>query len=81
MVGYGELVRGTLLSGQVFDSKDYPGRHWVIRWTEATLPNGDKHPVCIEGSFEHTQCPNGGARICPKIQGYAQKQWDHPIIP
>jgi serine/threonine protein kinase len=78
--GSGELVRGTLLSGRVFTYGGAPNG-WEIRWTEATLPNGDKHPVCIEGGLDFRECPSGGGRICPEILVDAVKQWEGLIIP
>jgi serine/threonine protein kinase len=83
--GAGKLVRGTLLAGHVFDHLDDPGTTWELRWTEATLPNGDKHPVCIEGGQQRgvTVCPNGGGnnRICPEIQGDIVERWNERLIP
>jgi hypothetical protein len=46
--GRGKLVKGTLLSGRVFQRQI---GQWTVafRWNEATLPDGSKHPVCMEG--------------------------------
>ncbi|HVG61375.1 MAG TPA: serine/threonine-protein kinase [Hyalangium sp.] len=79
--GSGKLVRGTLLAGHVFELPDSPGKVWELRWTEATLPNGDKHPVCIEGGQDSTNCPTGGRQICPEIFGDIVKRWTVGIVP
>jgi hypothetical protein len=79
--GRGKLVRGTLLSGQVFESPYDAEEVWELRWTEATLPNGDKHPVCIEGGSDNAKCPNGGRRLCPDMWVNTVKKWTVPVIP
>jgi serine/threonine-protein kinase len=83
MEGSGKLVRGTLLSGRVFLGTEGDGDRWVLRWTEATLPNGDKHPVCIESgqNFYRSECPNGSGRVCSKLNSRFVERWDRPIIP
>ena len=84
--GSGKLAKGTLLKGRVFDHRTNldPGEKgsWVYRWTEATLPNGDKHPVCIEGSFGKGTCPDGrNNQACAVHFGDPVKRWETSIIP
>lgn len=80
--GSGELVKGTLLTGRVFDHKYRTGKQWVYRWTEATLPNGDKYPVCIEEGSSRGTCPDGSKnRACAVLHAGPVKQWDIDIIP
>lgn len=45
--GRGKLVKGSVLSGRVFQQQL---ERWSLayRWNEATLPDGSKYPVCIE---------------------------------
>ncbi|WP_224367660.1 serine/threonine protein kinase [Hyalangium versicolor] len=46
----GKLVEGSLLSGRVFHAPDGESRSGIFyRWNEATLPDGSKYPVCLEG--------------------------------
>ncbi len=59
------LPPGTLLAGYFFKSPlpGSPPNGVDARWTEATLPDGTKYPVCISDPrrlFEHPSCP--GAR-------------------
>jgi serine/threonine protein kinase len=82
--GSGELVKGTVLRGHVFvDGFSRPGRYWAYRWTEATLPNGDKHPVCIEAATTNGPCPDGsgGKEACVEQLARPVKRWDVPITP
>ena len=89
--GSGALVKGTVLRGHIFEDADKPtpdeiarGRRgsWTLRWTEATLPNGDKHPVCIEGGFGKGKCPDGrNNQACAEHFGEPVKRWVQGIIP
>jgi serine/threonine-protein kinase len=84
VTGSGKLVKGTLLRGRVFADawKLDPGTTWVYRWTEATLPNGEKHPVCIETNFGKGTCPDGRKlRACAVHFGNVVRRWAIPIIP
>jgi serine/threonine-protein kinase len=80
LVGSGRLVRGTLLSGRVWFPQ--PEDIGTIRWTEATLPDGGKHPVCIESSAEQDSlCPNGAWVSCAAQEAQIVKRWDRPLNP
>lgn len=78
--GRGKLVPGTLLAGNFFQAAD--GRETVMqRWTEATLPDGTKHPICMVGAqpwIEIEAC-GGGRAICSAALGnvvYSFVGWD-----
>jgi hypothetical protein len=84
--GSGKLVRGTLLAGQVWfrpvrllDKYDRLDPHF--RWTEATLPDGSKHPVCIEERGQGKHCPNGASKECAARPAQIVKQWQSPLTP
>jgi serine/threonine-protein kinase len=80
--GSGKLVRGTLLSGHVFTHAN-DSLLLVFRWTEATLPNGDKHPVCVEGSQDaQVRCPDGQpGNVCAAFNVDIVTQWNRKIKP
>jgi hypothetical protein len=80
--GSGKLVRGTLLSGHVFTAS-HDRLLLVFRWTEATLPNGDKHPVCVEGTQDaQVLCPDGQpGEICDEFYADIVTRWDMKIKP
>jgi serine/threonine-protein kinase len=53
--GGGKLIEGTTLRGRVWLVSG-----WVLtRYDEATLPNGDKYPVCIRGGADSVGAPAG----------------------
>jgi serine/threonine protein kinase len=65
--GHGDLVPGTLLAGYFrADQPDYLGTGIQQYWTEATLPDGSKYPICMNGGidwYEHETCP-GAKAVC-----------------
>ena len=51
----------------------------LFRWTEATLPDGSKHPVCIEATAQGNTCPNGASRECAARPAEIVKRWRQPL--
>jgi len=78
--GYGDLVPGTLLAGYFFQRSD--GSEVVVqRWTEATLPDGTKHPICVAAlqDWLEIEACGGGRAICSAAFGdvvYSFKERD-----
>jgi hypothetical protein len=79
--GTGKLVPGTLLSGQAWIQPPSGFDGPLFRWTEATLPDGSKHPVCIEGSGQGDECSNGASENCAASRGDPVKRWELPLTP
>lgn len=72
--GSGKLKRGTLLSGYAWIHGTWDNEP-LYRWTEATLPDGSKHLVCLEASGGPEYCPNGTAQDCAAKQVSLEKRW------
>jgi hypothetical protein len=81
LMGSGKLVHGTLLTGHAWLKPPSGYRGAIFRWTEATLPDGSKHPVCIEGSGSRDTCPNGASENCAAEKAEAVKRWERPLTP
>jgi serine/threonine protein kinase len=79
--GSGKLVHGTLLAGHAWLKPPSGYRAAIFRWTEATLPDGTKHPVCIEGVGNWKYCPNGASQNCAAKDAYAHERWRFTLTP
>jgi hypothetical protein len=79
--GTGKLVPGTLLSGQAWIQPPSGFDGPLFRWTEATLPDGNKHPVCIEGTGKGDRCSNGASENCAAGRADPVKRWKIRLNP
>jgi hypothetical protein len=80
--GSGKLVRGTLLAGHVWFHPPSGFSSPLTRWTEATLPDESKHPVCIETDLSGVdKCPNGAVVNCAAVRAGITKRWSMPLNP
>jgi len=74
-----DLVTGSLLEGYFFTPTDGSEGLW-FHWTEATLPDGSKHPLCLYGAtyeLEHGACP-GARATCSVVLAQVTfwKKWE-----
>jgi hypothetical protein len=78
--GQGALVPGTLLAGYFFQhpNPELP-RSVLQRWYEATLPDGSKHPVCLQAGqerFDHPTCPGAEAMCSSSYASVYGENWE-----
>jgi hypothetical protein len=73
----GQLARGTLLSGIITGWPPDEDRSVFARYTEATLPDGTRHPVCIEFRTGSRRCgPRAIKHPSETPLARAVKNWD-----